>query len=495
MKILIRQGVKSTIYTYIGVFIGFLVSILFLPRMLEKEQLGLVNYMATLPILFAEVIGLGFTTLFSRIFYLFKNKEKKNNGIFFLWLMWFCTGLIVFLIVFFFFRNYFIDERHNPLLHQFIYWAIPLTIAYNIYLVLERYLRYIHFNASYSIFLKEIGVRVGLILCAILFFFKVINFVQFIAFYCIFQMVPAIFLLFKLGKEKELSFKPQLDFLNKELIKKILRITGVSISIGFFVNLAATISNIILEHKVNLSAVATFTIATTLSNIISIPMRVSHSTSEPILRDSFTKGHLDLAFRIYQKSCFIQTIIGIYFYLCLSLNVDNVLWLLPHNYMDVKIPILLISLGTLFDMMTGVNDALIGTSPKYHYSILSPFVLSGFTIFLNILLIPRWGVNGAAAATMFTFLLYNIYRYLFIYFFLGMQPYNASYLKIIILGLVLGIMIYFIPHFLHPIIDLGIRLFLITGLWSALVLYFNLSPDITAFVTKWWNFLSIQLKR
>ncbi len=57
------------------------------------------------------------------------------------------------------------------------------------------------------------------------------------------------------------------------------------------------------------------------------------------------------------------------------------------------------------------------------------------TIALNLLLIPRWGVVGAAAATSLSTVLVNVVCLLEVWILLHMQPYNRNFLKPLLAGL------------------------------------------------------------
>ncbi len=55
---------------------------------------------------------------------------------------------------------------------------------------------------------------------------------------------------------------------------------------------------------------------------------------------------------------------------------------------------------------------------------------------LNILLIPRWGILGAAVAALISIALINFLRMIEVYFLYQMLPYSRSFIKPLIAGLV-----------------------------------------------------------
>ena len=91
------------------------------------------------------------------------------------------------------------------------------------------------------------------------------------------------------------------------------------------------------------------------------------------------------------------------------------------------------------------------------------------TIGLNLLLIPRWGVNGAAAATAMSIAIVNVVCMVEVWYLLRMQPYNASILKPLVASLIASTLTYL----LLQIVTLSLLLQLVIGgifLWGSYVL-------------------------
>ncbi len=60
---------------------------------------------------------------------------------------------------------------------------------------------------------------------------------------------------------------------------------------------------------------------------------------------------------------------------------------------------LFIGLGRMVDLVTGINGTILGTSPKYKYELYFSVTLAILTVVTNYMLIPQYGINGAAFAT------------------------------------------------------------------------------------------------
>ena len=89
---------------------------------------------------------------------------------------------------------------------------------------------------------------------------------------------------------------------------------------------------------------------------------------------------------------------------------------------------------------------------------------------LNLLLIPIYGVNGAAIATGFSLALLYILNFVFAYKVAKIQPFKLSYLKIILASLIAVFVVYSLTKYV-----IGVSTFvLIPMLFVFLALYFFL---------------------
>ena len=143
---------------------------------------------------------------------------------------------------------------------------------------------------------------------------------------------------------------------------------------------------------------------------------------------------------LYKKSAITQLVIGGLLFMLIWLNIDNIFKLIPHGaiYSQGKWVVFIIGLGNMFDMTTGINQEIVGTSKYYKIDLYFFPVLCIITIGLNMFLIPRYGMTGAALATGITIFLLNTIRFFFILMFFKIQPFSLNTLKtILIFGVII----------------------------------------------------------
>ena len=101
------------------------------------------------------------------------------------------------------------------------------------------------------------------------------------------------------------------------------------------------------------------------------------------------------------------------------------------------------------------------------------------TIGLDLLLIPRRGVIGAALAAGISMVLVNIIRLLEIWYLLGMQPYNKSMLKPLFAALATGGVTFYLNHLFsfQPLLQLTLGNILLWGTYAIVLFSLGLAEE------------------
>ena len=135
-------------------------------------------------------------------------------------------------------------------------------------------------------------------------------------------------------------------------------------------------------------------------------------------------------------------------------NIDSVYHLVPNStiYEAGKWVVLWIGLSKLVDILFSINSEIIVFSKYYIFNITATFLMSLAVVSLNLLLIPRFGIEGAAFASFLAMLLYNAIKYAHIKIRMGFDPFSWDIVKL--LGL--GLLIYVGQHYLFREFEKGI---------------------------------------
>jgi len=105
-----------------------------------------------------------------------------------------------------------------------------------------------------------------------------------------------------------------------------------------------------------------------------------------------------------------------------------------------------------------------------------------FTIISNYILIPKYGINGAAMATALSVFLFNLIYLILIKVKMGLQPFSLKtlYTVLILLG-VYGISIY-LPLSGNLYVDIIWKTFVVVVIFIPLLLSLELSEDINKLI-------------
>src|SRR5690606_10847868 len=175
------------------------------------------------------------------------------------------------------------------------------------------------------------------------------------------------------------------------------------------------IDKVMLGQFKAIENIAYYNVAVFMAMVIAVPARAMHQITYPIssaLMNSKNMNDLEI---LYKKSSINLFLIGGLIFLLIVLNVNAMYELLPENYSGGVLVVFLISLAKLFDNRMGNNNAIIFNSDYYHMVLFFGLLLACLTVVLNMIFIPIWGLNGAAFATFFSLVIYNLTKIYFVY--------------------------------------------------------------------------------
>ena len=130
-------------------------------------------------------------------------------------------------------------------------------------------------------------------------------------------------------------------------------------------------------------------------------------------------------------------------------------------------------------MVFSYSSELISLSKFYKFNVVTIIILAIVGIILNIILIPIYGLIGAALASMISIIIFNIIKYFYIKIKIGISPFSIKTIKILAVGIIIFIGdIYFSIDFKNDFINILIKSSLIVFLFSLLIYKMNISQKL-----------------
>lgn len=482
MGLIIRQTIKGSIWTYLGVIVGFVTVSYLFPKYLPPDIIGLFGLLVSYSTLFAQFSSLGVTGITARLFPYFRNNQNNHFGFLFLSLLIMTLGFALFLVLFLFFSPVLIESNieKSKLFSDYVYLLVPLTFFTLLFVYFDTYNKVLY-DAVYGTVLQEFVQRVLILGITVLFIFKFINLNQLVPAYAFAISIKAVIIFIHLFRKGEISFKPYLSFIDKNLRKEIISVGIYSIIGGFGSAVVFSIDKILVNQMIDLESTGIYTIAFSFGILVSIPSRSLLKISSTVIAEAWKKNDLEQIKSIYRKSCLNQFIIGGLLFIGIWANIDNIFKLIGNDYLEGKWVIFFIGLGFLIDMATGVNGYIIILSKYYRISVVFVSVLIVLVVVTNLIFIPLWGITGAAVATMLSLLLNNAMRYIYLLVKFGMQPFDEKFLLVILSLLVAYLAGFVIPQ-MNLIPDIILRSGLITVVFGILIVSLKISRDINEIV-------------
>ncbi|WP_159522059.1 lipopolysaccharide biosynthesis protein [Sunxiuqinia indica] len=478
MGIIIRQSIKGSIWSYLGVLIGFVTTSYLYPNYISTDTVGLFSLLVAYATLFGQFSLLGVHGVTSRMFPHFRDKNKNHQGFLFITLLFLAVGFSIFILAYLFFSPYLIESNtdKSKLFADYIFLLLPLTFFTMIFAFFDTYNKVLY-DAVFGTFLQEFFQRFGILVAMLLYIFEVFNIHQLIIAFAIVISSKGIIILIHLFLKDELHFKPNLKFITKELRTEIISVASFSVLGGLGSMIVFNIDKIVINQMLDLSNTGVYTIAFYFGTLVIIPSRPLLKIAGTLIADAWRNDDLLKIKEIYYKSCINQFIIGGFLFLGIWANIENILTILGPAYEQSRWVIFFIGLGYLFDMMTGANAQVIAFSKYYKVSLY--FILSLIVVVVALLyfLIPIWGITGAAIAIAVALFLNNLMRFLFLFHRFGLQPFNYKFVAVIVFNTGIYLLLQLIPQ-QQFILDIFIRGTIITILTAIVVYKAPISEEI-----------------
>ncbi|HEX4887934.1 MAG TPA: polysaccharide biosynthesis C-terminal domain-containing protein [Luteibaculaceae bacterium] len=479
MGIIKGQSKRGLLFNYIGVALGFLSTYL-QPLFLSAGQIGLVKILNSYSNIFVSFCNLGFEGAALRFFPKFRNPNNGNNGFLGLALLFLVIGFLSAAVAFFLLKDQLIG-RENQGLEVYIYLVLPLIFFNLVYLHLDAY-RVSLFNASIGILYKEVFQRVGIVMAVLLVGIQAIDFHVFVYLYCFSLCLPGLTLLFDLWKQGELKPHFNFHFFSGKLRRDFLLTAGFTFLANAPGVIIGELDVVMIKELKGLSYAGIYTMLFFYATMISIPSRPVKRISYSIVAEAWNNADLDIIRDVYRKSALNQLIIGLFLFIGLWTNRALVFYILPEEYAGFDYVLFFIGLNNLIDMGTGVSGEILATSDRYKYNLLFVGLLIALGLLTNWMLIPVYGIEGAAFATFCSVSLFNLIRFFCLYKWYGLQPFNSNFIKVLAIGGVVWLIAAFIPTPEHVLLDFLVRGTFITCTFIPLIYIFSISEDFNELV-------------
>lgn len=245
----------------------------------------------------------------------------------------------------------------------------------------------------------------------------------------IFSATLGIFLLRKIFPDLISELKPRFEF--KTILLYSLTILLSSFS---YLLLLTRADRIMLGIYASARDVGIYNAVTAISNQAALFLASFNAIFSPIIADLYNKGdmnELSKLFKITTKWIFTLTFP---LFLVFLLYPKQIMGLFGPEFKVAWSSLIILGMANLINASAGSVGFMLTMTGRQKIELTNNFFMGGINIILNIYLIQRYGILGAAIATGSSIGLINVARLLEVFHLYRIHPYNTSFWKPLVAG-------------------------------------------------------------
>jgi O-antigen/teichoic acid export membrane protein len=453
---------------------------------LSTEQIGLINLLLSVGMLFSQFANLGTFNSVIKFLPYFKEGNIRKSTFFKLNVRIVFFGIFLFSILAILLKddiNKYFGEKSGLFVSNY-FWIIPLGIANVFFVLFESFLRGIHKNIIPVLF-NDFVLRVLISLLLFLLWFKYIDFPRFLTFYCLIHLISPIVLFFTILREGTISEQIEKMKVSSKFKRIILNYSLFSYSNTLGIIIVTTMDTLMITYFEGLKSTGIYTTILYLISAVQIPYRSLYRVSEPLVPILWREKKFEQLKELYKKLSSISLVIILYMFLLIWVNRTDIFGFLPKEYSIGIWVFLFLIIGKVIDLFSGLNGAILVTSKKYKYDILFTIVLLGLVFGFNLILIPIYGIVGAAISTSFAVIVYNVGRLVIVWKNYKLHPLTMNQLYVFLIFLSVLFAFELIPALeINPIVSILLKSAIISLVYYGIIYIFKLNQDIILYTSK-----------
>lgn len=435
MGVVQRQSIKGALANYLGVFIGFFTTFFVITRLLTQEEIGLTRVMVDAAMLFSGLAQIGTNASIIRFYPYFKDPDRRDHGFFGWTLILPVIGFIIISAILLVFKGDImgIYAQKSALLTQYYYLLLPLTF-FVLYMTVFETNASVLLRITVPKTVREVLIRIFNLICYVLYGYRLIGFDTFVILFCGSYAVAMginFFYLLSLGK---ISFRLDLSFVNRRMGREVILYT-LFMTATILAGNIPLINTIFLGAQSGLELVGVYTIAFFIANVVEVPYRSLGAITQPLISQATKEDNIDEVNRLGKKVSALQLLVASLIFYFIWINLDALFAVIPNgqDYAAGTGVVFILGLAKVFNSSFSIGTNILNFSRKYMMALPFIAVLTLCAILFNIYLIPHWGLNGSASATLLSYSIYFGILLSYLHFKLKVNLFSLSQLKTVVL--------------------------------------------------------------
>ena len=471
MSTIRKQSVFGAIFAVLGVFAGYLNSGLLQPLILSVEDYGIFKYILSITSLAVVISSFGIANVLLRFFPKYRGTSREST----FW-KFIAThsgvGFVLGVIGLLSYLHFLQDELPR------IYFGVVVFI-YSGFFWFRVGLNLLNTLSKVSlvILIRDVILKLGFVVALGLTYFNALTFSSFLDLVVILYFVLALLLFASFLRSKP---KPN----DTDMDAKPWKLAPL-ISLGIYSMLTTSSALLVKELDVlmvtslaGFKSTGIYGLMIFVAALVNVPSRGLVAVSSVRLGDAWSKNDLGFIQNLYYKTAKNQSFIGGFIFLMLLINL-NVLWeVIPKSeiFKEGVWVVFWLGLGQIVDLSSGVSGEILNYSKKYKTGLFFSCLLILLMIVLNFILIPIYGMSGAAFATFVSQVVHNFLRGIYLFSKFRLKPFDSGFRFVFFLFLFLFSLVMVANYFnfgtkisssiiLSTVLSITYGYFLLKGPW------------------------------
>lgn len=418
MGIVIQQSIRNALSQYLGIGLGAVNTILLFPRIYGSEFMGQVNVLLAYAAIFASLGHLGLPHAIINFFPRYPRHRQAQLYSYSL-LMLLLSALLFSAVLasyIFWYKDDFTIAYLAPVALGMLFFELYAALAQNkLKTVGTEFLRHVF---------RRLIISLGLLAGWLLDFSPQ-------AFLIILSVGYLLQCLLMINISK--VFIPSLRWPGRVLpLRSILRYSLFITLSSSAALLVARLDIIMINRLISDTAVAYYAVAFFMASVIGSPAKSMITSVRPLMSQAWARNDLSYLGDLYRRTATNQLLLGGSVFLLIWLNFDWIILFLPETFRDIQWVFFWVGLGQIVNTAAGPNGLILILSKKYDHNFYVGLLLIVLTVVFNFLLIPRFGLSGAAFATLLAMALFNGIRSYLVAYYFKLRPYSKDFFKTLI---------------------------------------------------------------
>lgn len=478
MGIVIRNSAWNLVITAIGFVLGAVNVLILATTYLEDRYYGLWGYILSMGFLLFPFMSFGIHNTIVKFYSSFSEKAQRDAFLIKM-LVWPVFGIIPFVIVFWVIQEHiasFLSSK-NPIVGGFL-WHILAIAVFEAYFEIFYAWTKVHMKTIGGNFLKEVFYRLGASVVLLLLAAGYINQVTFIHSLVLIYGLRLLFMLVLALK----TYKPECIWQPLTQKREIIIYSLLMILAGSVGSALLDLDKAMINNYQILDQISYYNVAVFIAAVIAVPARGMAQITNPLSANYLNNKDTAALEDLYKRSSINLSVISGFLLVIIVCNVKQFYLFLPPAF-AVAIPVLFFIAAVKYvESLLGSNNAILYNSDLYKVTLWFGLGLIIGAIALNMVLIPLYGLTGAAMATCFAYISYCFVKVWYVYYKMRIHPWtDKTWLSIGVIFVFIGVF-YFWDFGWNPVLNITLKSIFITAGYAIVVYRSHLSTELNELI-------------